>query len=487
MRKTLSILLLALSTLLHAQTQSGYVRTVTRPGAQSQRIQGVVVRVRGDYNPVLTDEQGNFCMLMPGFKNGQSYVLGGVSKAGYELREPEIIGRQQPFSTSVPLEIVMVSRRQLQQEKQRIEQRARENIERVYEEKLQALNEQLAAAQLSNVLYEERLNQLEEQYAQYDPLIEQMADRYARTDYSDLDADGQQIQQAIEEGNIDLAQQLILQKGDPASREKKLRRIQREAQRQLTDLAQDYYHLYSIHLSRFQNDSALYYLIRRAELDTTNVQWQLDAGNAFDKMDSRYDEALVYFRRALRYALREGQQSTHVAMAYNNIAYMLYKKHQTDEAMENFSRTLDVAKVVYGDEHPTTAAVLMNIGNIHYQRRQWQEALDVFAQAQAIYDASSEDTAFRRSMVAANMAGVYAAQAQWTKAENLLREALGLLPEQGKEHAKVNYLQSLGAVCYQQGKKEEAHTIWQQAYDLSLRALGAEHPFSKQLKQYLLL
>ena len=88
MRKTLTIILLALCAILQAQTQSGYVRTVSRPGVQSQRIQGVVVRVRGDYNPVLTDEQGSFGMLLPGLKNGQAYILGGVSKAGDFLLEP---------------------------------------------------------------------------------------------------------------------------------------------------------------------------------------------------------------------------------------------------------------------------------------------------------------------------------------------------------------------------------------------------------------
>ena len=487
MRKISTIFLLIIATLLSAQTQSGYVRTIERPGATSQRLQGVVVRIRGDYNPVITDEQGTFCILMPGIKNGQAYTIGGVNKAGYELCEPELIGRQQPFSTSVPLEIVMVSRRQLQQDKQRIEQRARENIERVYDQKLQELNEQLSAARLSNTLYEQRLNQLEEQYAQYDPLIEQMADRYARTDYSHLDADGQSIQQAIEDGNIDLAQQLILQKGDPTAREKKLRRIQREAQRQLTDLAQDYYHLYSIHLSRFQNDSALYCLIRRAELDTTQVQWQLDAGNAFDKIDSRYDEALVYFRRALRYALREGQQSAHVATAYNNIAYMLYKSGRIEEALDYFNQSFEVAETVYGREHPKTAATLVNIGAIHYRRNKWEQAMECFVQAREIYIKSEDDTSIQQAQVANNLAGVYAARGQWEEAEKSLQEALRMLPDKGREHDKIDYMQSLGVVCYQLGKKDEAYTIWQQAYELSMRALGTDHPVTKQLKQYLLL
>ena len=221
--RTRILIVFALSALfLHAQIQSGVVRTVNRPDAPSQVLQGVVVRVQGDYNPVMSDEAGHFQVLMPGLKSGSAYILAGINKGGYELREPEMVGRQLPFSSSVPLEIVMVSKRQLQRDKQRIEQAARENIERVYEERLNALNTQLAEAKLTNQEYEQLLTQIESDYDRFEPLIEQMAERYARTDYTGLSEADAQIQQAIEAGDLQLAQQRILAKGDPAEREKKM-------------------------------------------------------------------------------------------------------------------------------------------------------------------------------------------------------------------------------------------------------------------------
>ena len=166
----------------------------------------------------------------------------------------------------------MVSRRQLQRDKQRIEQAARENIERYYEEQLNALNEQLTQAKLSNQEYEKQLNQLEQEYDRFEPLIEKMAERYAGTDYNGMSAADSLIQQAIEQGDLQLAQERILAKGDPAEREKKIKRIRRLAEAQRDELAEDYYHLHSIHLSRLENDSALYYLIKRAELDTSRCR-----------------------------------------------------------------------------------------------------------------------------------------------------------------------------------------------------------------------
>ena len=361
MRKTLVIVFALGALLLQAQTQSGLVRTVTRPDAPSQRLQGVVVRVQGDYNPVMSDDEGSFQVAMPGYKNGTAYTLAGINKGGYELREPELVGRQLPFSSSVPMEIIMVSRRQLQRDKQRIEQAARENIERYYEEKMNELNAQLASANLSNQEYEERLSALETEYDRFEPLIEQMAERYARTDYDGMSEADSLIQQAIEQGDLKLAQERILAKGDPAEREKKMKRIRRLADAQRNELAEDYYHLHSIHMSRLEKDSALYYLLRRAELDTTNAQWQLDAGNFYDKMDRRFDEALVLYRRALRYALaNEGPDALRTAKAHNNIAYALTRLGRYEEAMPEQRLATKLYVRIYGAAHPYSAARLMN-------------------------------------------------------------------------------------------------------------------------------
>ncbi len=475
-----------------AQIQSGYVRTVSRPDQPSQRLQGVVVRPQGEYNPVMTDETGSFQITMPGQKNGTPYALAGVNKGGYELQEAELVGRQLPFSSSVPLEIVMVSRRQLQKDKQRIEQAARENIERYYEEQLNALNEQLAQAKLSNQEYEEQLSKIEQQYDNFEPLIEQMAERYARTDYKGMTSSDSLIQQAIEQGDLQLAQERILAKGDPAEREKKIRRIQRVAEVQRGELAGDYYNLYAIHLSRFQNDSALYYLLKRAELDTTNVQWQLDAGNFYDKMNRRYDEALGLFRRALRYAIaNEGPQSLHAAQAQNNVAYALARLGKYDEAEVEQRHALDLYKVIYGERNKRTAARMTNLGFIFFKRQQLDSAQYYFSQAEAVYTMLENGTEEMEKNIPVlhaellnNMAAIEVSQRKFSSAENYLQKALELLPE-GNEYNRVKFLKSLGAVYDFQNKTNEARNCWQQAYEIALRIYGKDHPVTVELASYL--
>lgn len=477
MRKSILIALgsclIALS--LHAQTQPGLVRTVTRPDAPSQRLQGVVVRVQGDYNPVLSDEQGAFLVSMPGYKNGTAYTLAGINKGGYELREPELVGRQLPFSTSVPMEIVMVSRRQLQRDKQRIEQAARDNIERYYEEKMNELNAQLAAATLSNQEYEERLSALETEYDRFEPLIEQMAERYARTDYNGMSAADSLIQQAIEQGDLNLAQERILAKGDPAEREKKMKRIRRLADAQRNELAEDYYHLHSIHMSRLQKDSALYYLLRRAELDTTNAQWQLDAGNFYDKMARSYDQALVLYRRALRYALaNEGPEALRTAQAHNNIAYALARLGRYPEALPEQQVATELYVHIYGAAHPLSAARLMNLGALHYYLQRIDSAQHYFDRAEQVYTAIEASPEHEKNVyklhaqLLNNQAALDVAKKNFDAAYERLNKAIAILPQEEEDDLLLLY-RSMTAVCHFAGRTDDEQHYAQLAQTLAAK------------------
>ncbi len=481
MRKNILAALLLLSPFtvhlspLQAQTQSGLVRTVTRPDAPSQRLQGVVVRVQGDYNPVMSDDRGSFQVQMPGYKNGTAYTLAGINKGGYELREPELVGRQLPFSSSVPMEIIMVSRRQLQRDKQRIEQAARENIERYYEEKMNELNTQLAAATLSNQEYEERLSALETEYDRFEPLIEQMAERYARTDYDGMSPADSLIQQAIEQGDLNLAQERILAKGDPAEREKKMKRIRRLADAQRNELAEDYYHLHSIHLSRLQKDSALYYLLRRAELDTTNAQWQLDAGNFYDKMERSYDEALVLYRRALRYALaNEGPEALRTAQARNNIAYALARLGRYKEALPEQRLATELYVRIYGEAHPLSAARLMNLGALHYYLSHIDSAQYYFDRTEQVYTAieaspDHEKNVYKlHAQLLNNQAALDAALEKFDSAYERLNKALALLPKEEEEDLLLLY-ESMTAVCHFAGRTDEEQHYAQLAQTLAAK------------------
>lgn len=130
MKHFLTYLVLFSSLSAAAITQQGFVRTISRPRHPGERLEGVLIRVRGNHNAVLSEQSGDFSLLLANVQNGDPYVLSAVMKSGYQLAEEELIGRQQSGSDRVPLEVTMVSLTQLQEDKSAIAAKVRASVEK---------------------------------------------------------------------------------------------------------------------------------------------------------------------------------------------------------------------------------------------------------------------------------------------------------------------------------------------------------------------
>ena len=215
-KRILSIIMVMLATFgVSAQVQQGIVRTIGRPNQPGQALNGVTIRVRGTHNAVVTNANGNFEIMLTGKSDGDAFVLQQVQKQGYELRDRSILGRQMALSSRVPIEILMVSTAQLQADKQRIERNAYRRAEQNYQSRLTTLEQQLHDSQLTDTQYQQELHALQENYERYLALISDLADRYARTDYDQLDSIDRVINICIEEGDMDRADSLIHTIFDP--------------------------------------------------------------------------------------------------------------------------------------------------------------------------------------------------------------------------------------------------------------------------------
>ena len=140
-----------------------------------------------------------------------------ISKPGYELIDPEILGRPHVFSQKVPLEIVLISVEKLEAERRRIEENAYKVAEDQYKQRSELLHSQLAEAAISEEDYRKQLRLLQERYDSYIVLAGKMAERYARTDYDNLDPIECEIYQCIERGHFDRADSLIHTIFDPST------------------------------------------------------------------------------------------------------------------------------------------------------------------------------------------------------------------------------------------------------------------------------
>lgn len=217
MRLFILLLALLMSSISYAQTQQGYVKTQGRPNKPGKALSGVTMRWRGNMNAVLSGSDGKFVVPFPEKKNGDAISLVNVRKNGYELIDKDLIGRQLVFSTSVPIEIVMVLSAELEANRKRISDNAYRKAEETYQKKLKLLEQQKAESDITVEQYRQQLQQLQDNYEKYVSLIDGMADRYARTDYDHLDSIDIEINQCIENGELDKADSLIHTIFDPST------------------------------------------------------------------------------------------------------------------------------------------------------------------------------------------------------------------------------------------------------------------------------
>ena len=198
-----------------AQTQQGYIKTIGRPDKPGIVLGDVVVQAKGMFNPVTSDESGAFSITVPGKNDGDPIVFLRIQKNGYELKDKDFIGRQHVCSSRVPLIIQMVDLKQLAADKKRIEDNAYRVAEENYQKKLTELEAQKEEGEINAEKYRQELAGLQEKYDKYLSLVDDMADRYAHTDYDQLDSIDYQINVCIENGEFDKADSLIHTVFDP--------------------------------------------------------------------------------------------------------------------------------------------------------------------------------------------------------------------------------------------------------------------------------
>lgn len=497
-RELVILFILNLSLSCLAITQEGTVRTIARKGQAGQPIEGAVIRLQGSHNKVASRQNGDFSLLLHDLQNGEAYAFASIYKSGYEPAEQELIGRRLPCSDQVPVEVLLVSKMQLMQEREAIETKARENVEIYYQARLDSLEQLLAAKQIDEAELTRQKQRLESQYENFEPLLQAMSDVLARTDYARMDSLTALMQQAIENGNPEEAERLLREKGSMEQREAVLRewgkniqalqnevdKNQAEYKKQKRDLEDDCYRLYSACLTRFQNDSANYYIQKRAALDTMNVDYQLQAGQFVMQIMADYPLAWKYYERAYRICETQySELSGQMATTCNELGMIAKKKGDLDGAMVWYSRSLTIREKLLGKNSPAIAEALNNLGELFRAKKDFKKAMDCHKRALKIRE--KQDNVLDIAESKNNIAGLYFQQGQIDKAEALyleVKEIYETNPKAPQDKVAGNY-NNLGSICYQKGIYAEASEYFEKALFIYRKVLGDNHPLTRNAKQ----
>lgn len=293
MKKLLALLIFIITiSFTFAQTQQGIVKTrgrvVNGQVVAGQRLTGATITLSIG-NPQVSQAQGTFSFNVP---DGKSFSLVSAKKQGYTLADPEYTRRTFKYSAGNPFYVVLEDEAQRQADIKEATDKVRKTLKR----ELRKREDELDELRESNAITQAKYDSLRMEFATYrqssEALVNEMSQRFAAIDYDQLDEFNRQVQLYIEEGELLKADSLINTRGSleeryarvkeqesvNTQREEEIRQQQESlaksqelTQREKEDLMSDLYAKHTIYLQAYQQDSALYCLKMRADLDTTNA------------------------------------------------------------------------------------------------------------------------------------------------------------------------------------------------------------------------
>ena len=481
-----------LGIMLSAQTQQGYVKTKGRmvngqlvPG---QGLKGAMVSVKGRTAVLVNTDDGAFSFPV----TESQFRLDSVHKKGYQLVDLDACPKTYKYSNN-PLYIVMETPEQQLQDKLNAERKIRRNLQKqlqAKEDEIEALKE---ANKISQEEYQASLMKLYEEQESNEQLISEMAKRYSELDYDQLDEFYRQVSLFIEDGELVKADSMLRSRGDikaqvntimkrgQALKEEKEKLQQAEAVQQadIEEASKRCYSFYETFYMQHKNDSATHYLILRAQLDSTNVAAQNDAGKALVEFLGEFDKATPYYQTAMRQAkLQYGEKSEWVATTLYNTGMLHYYKGELSEALEDFSQAKDIYSELLGANHPEVATMINAIGLIHHSLGEYQTALDYFLQCAEIRKAAYGENHFDVAAAYNNIGHIYAVLRDFPKAMEYQKKSLEikkkLLSENDYSFA-ITYA-NIGSIFYYQRDFDSAAYYLSKALEINIIALGESHP-----------
>lgn len=263
----ITVLLLNIVIPLQAQTkQKGYTKTKGRLGANGTVIPGTklanVSVILQDDNSTVSDAKGNFSLSV----GTNKFYLKKVQKQGYIVSDPDVLSKQYTCSAN---ELILVLETPSEQMEDKLA--AEQKISRTLLRQLQLCENEIEALKEQNKItkeeYQQRLQKLYDDWEKDQKMISEMAERYSKMDFDEVDEFNRRISDAILSGRLTEADSLLNTKGDIDQRitalrqhqeantqaeqelkmkQKNLEKSKALAQKELENLAQDCYSKFEI-------------------------------------------------------------------------------------------------------------------------------------------------------------------------------------------------------------------------------------------------
>ena len=492
-RHLLFFFFISLSFVALAQTQQGYVKTKGRmvngklvPG---QGLKGTVISVQGRSAVLVNQANGSFSFPV----TSDQFRLDSVKKKGYQLVDMEACPRTYKYSSN-PLYIVMEPPEQQLQDQLTAERKIRRNVQKQLQEKEEEIEDLKANQQITDDEYRQALQKLYQEQENNEQLIKDMAKRYSELDYDQLDEFYRQVSYCIENGELVKADSLLKTRGDITAQvadikqrgqalqdeRSQLEKAEAVQQADIEEAARRCYSYFETFKAQHLNDTAAYFIELRASLDTTNVDWQLDAGSFILDYIADYDKALGYFYLGLRHSQQQyGEKNGKTATFYNNIGVVYCWMGDYGKAMEYQNKALAIWESLFGMNSSDVATAYNNIGNLHIRQSNFEMASECLNKALNIRETIFEESHPDLAISYQNIGYLHDVLGDYNKALEFYGKAL-LINETayGKEYPGLsNNYNNIGVALYlQKGVCDTVLECLNKALSIQAASYGENHP-----------
>lgn len=411
------ILIMLVPTTVEAQTQYGYVKTKGRFNADGQVIAGcripnaTISFVKRD---VISDNKGDFSFPTI----GKAFMITNIQKNGYELYDIDQL-KEYSYSSN-PLVLVLEKPEDHEKDKliaqQKISRTLRLQIQK-REDEIERLKEE---KKISEQEYQRRYNELYDQERKNQDLIKDMAERYAKMDFDQLDSINHKIQIHILNGELEQADSIINAKGSLEKRRQKyfalknaneqekqnlkerelnLEKSKNLEKKTLEELAQDYMNIHEICKLQCHFDSAAYYIESRASLDTLNPIWQLNAAT-YHQTQNNFISSEKFYLSSLNLLEKFSKSNSkayepYLVLAQTGLA-LLYSITQrfTDseqllkDAIELCARYDESIPMIY---EPVLAGAELSLGLLYFETQRLTDSEAMYNAASEIFERLAKD------------------------------------------------------------------------------------------------
>ena len=188
---------------------------------------------------------------------------------------------------------------------------------------------------------------------------------------------------------------------------------------------------YDSAIHNYERAAAIYQRLAAQKDDEDVWQKYVSCYNSIGFAHSR-NANFAAAQQALDLALKTGiakftENHLRVAASYNNFGVLYYFKGDFDHSIDNFKKSLEIRRLILGEEHPEVAQSLSNIATIYYHGNgDYDLALEYYHRALALHEKLSERALLAEASIHNNLGIAYTDKGEYESALRHHHQALRL-------------------------------------------------------------